>query len=374
MTFASLLRTGVAVAAIAAAPATAAVLADGSFDVPTVGYGQYAYPGAVLGGWNYGGAALVDGETTSAWYMGAAPAGRDGNQFVALQSNSRISQSFVATSKVMDLSWINAGRPNFGSYAGDETYAITLNGTQVGATLSTLSGTPFSAQTKELSGLTVGATYSLGFQGLVTGADQTAFIDKVALVATHALPNLIDNGGFESPYLGAGSYKYWQGAKDGWTYTNSAQVNAQAYSPWFGAAAPTGFGGAQFAALQGTGSLAQSFTTPDDKLSITWLAGGRPNFGSYAGDQTYYVELDGHIVGTEGTTSGERFDRNSLFLTGVTPGAHTLSFVGTSTGDETAFIDNVVATAIPEPAVWLLMIGGFGLVGIARRRRTVVAA
>lgn len=37
-------------------------------------------------------------------------------------------------------------------------------------------------------------------------------------------------------------------------------------------------------------------------------------------------------------------------------------------------IDNLIFGIVPEPETWLLMIGGFGLVGVAARRRAGVVA
>jgi hypothetical protein len=58
--------------------------------------------------------------------------------------------------------------------------------------------------------------------------------------------------------------------------------------------------------------------------------------------------------------------------------SQTLSFlaVGTPVGNlpPVAFLDGVSLTAVPEPAVWGLMIVGFGAVGaLIRRRRTALA-
>ena len=50
--------------------------------------------------------------------------------------------------------------------------------------------------------------------------------------------------------------------------------------------------------------------------------------------------------------------------------------VGTPAGvPPISFLDNVTLTAVPEPATWALMLGGFAMVGFAaRRRRSSVAA
>lgn len=61
--------------------------------------------------------------------------------------------------------------------------------------------------------------------------------------------------------------------------------------------AAAGFGGVQFAALQGSGSRWQTLTTLNGKLSISWLATGRSSFGSIAGGQSYIVKLVGAQIG-----------------------------------------------------------------------------
>jgi hypothetical protein len=55
------------------------------------------------------------------------------------------------------------------------------------------------------------------------------------------------------------------------------------------------------------------------------------------------------------------------------------NFIGNSnqdSSDEGFGIDNILVTgvnsAVPEPASWLLMIAGFGLSGIALRRKQIV--
>ncbi len=217
----------------------------------------------------------------------------------------------------------------------------------------------------------------------------------LALTAVVALPaanvhagELITNGGFENPYLGPFNFTYpgfssYPGnppealiypnpTLDSWTYNaspplsgGSALVNGQTGSDWYGPVPPIGFGGDQFAALQNTGSLSQDFTSPGGELTLSFLSGGRPdNYGTYGGDQTYLVELDGSTVGTFSTVSGQVFTLETLALTGVSAGPHALTFQGLSTtGDESAFLDNVSLVTVPEPATWMLMLAGFTALG-----------
>lgn len=211
----------------------------------------------------------------------------------------------------------------------------------------------------------------------------------LAVAAVPAIANagvdLISNGGFESPTLGAGNYDYVGGTLNSWTYSGSAiLINAANPNPggsaWYPSApAPTGFGGVQFAGVQQQGSLSQTFNvTSSGALDLTWLSGGRPaSYGCCNGDQSYQVLVGGVVEGTYSTTSGQAFTPVSLTLLGLGLGAHTLTFQGRSPNDETAFIDNVSlsAAAVPEPAAWALMLVGFGGMGAAiRGRRTATAA
>jgi hypothetical protein len=197
----------------------------------------------------------------------------------------------------------------------------------------------------------------------------TAALGLLAAASVAHAGSLLMNGDFEAGNIGATNYTYPGGDYYSWTYGGSALVNAQAGNAWYGGAAPAGFGGDQFAALQSTSTLSQSFFTPGGTLDLTWLAGGRPNFGAYAGDQSYAIEIDGHVVGGYSTVSDQSFTSESLLLTGLSTGVHTLTFQGLSGSDETAFLDNVSVAGVPEPATWAMMILGLGGLGVVLRRR-----
>lgn len=194
----------------------------------------------------------------------------------------------------------------------------------------------------------------------------------LATAGAASATTLID-GSFETPNLGTGNYSY-STQPVGWTGTG-ALVNAQGATAWYGSTPPAGQDGAQFYALQTTSSIYQNFTaTKSGKLTVSWLSAGRPNFGSYGGDQSYDVSLTGSGIelgslGTFTTHSGQAFER--LSGTGlVTAGQiYTVSFRGLSSSDETAFIDGVSVASVPEAATWMMLIAGFGLVGAASRMR-----
>lgn len=207
----------------------------------------------------------------------------------------------------------------------------------------------------------------------------SAAVLLLASVTASSAAELLTNGSFEAPNLGGTQYVYPAGTVDNWTYGGSALVNTRTgANAWYGAAAPAGYDALQFAALQGRSSLSQIFNaSAAGSANISWLAGGRPDFGSFAGDQTYDVLLNGILLGSYSTASGQAFTAQGA--TGLLLlGNNTLTFQGTdlsplavnTNGDETAFIDAVSVNAVPEP--FTLSLFGAGLAGAAtfRRRKT----
>lgn len=188
------------------------------------------------------------------------------------------------------------------------------------------------------------------------------------------------NGTFEAPVINTvpgnkGSFAYPNGTFNGWTYQGAGLINGVTGKPWFDTNRRTGYGGDQYAFVQGAGILSQTFTaTADGFLNLSWLEGSRPtrNGSSYDGLQTYNVLLNGVSFGQFSTPNAQNFVAESLFLRRVWAGqSYTLAFDGLAATDSTVFIDNVSAilTPVPEPASWAMLIAGFGLVGLASRRR-----
>jgi hypothetical protein len=118
-----------------------------------------------------------------------------------------------------------------------------------------------------------------------------------------------------------------------------------------------------------TFNFALNFTSPENIAIV-----------SSSGFQTGY--------GTTGVVSGfgtysESINRTRPFLSYVLSfvptSSGTLSLVFSATGNNDArgpILDNIlVDSTVPEPSSWLMLLAGFGMVGIAaRRRRTSVAA
>lgn len=202
-----------------------------------------------------------------------------------------------------------------------------------------------------------------------------------------AATNLIVNGDFETPG-NVGAYRTINAGQApagfGWTITGS--VDVLSYNGAFGRNPPPPNSGANSLDLVGAGSvggISQSFATEAGKtyrLSFDFshsptMEGAAMTFG-VAG----IFEQALSTYGTNGAWQNFTFDFVADAATGL------LAFNNTRGGFWTGmYLDNVsvidmtqpgpIGGAVPEPATWALMIGGFGMAGAAvrRRRRTILA-
>ena len=137
--------------------------------------------------------------------------------------------------------------------------------------------------------------------------------------------------------------------------------------------------GSYYAFLQSlngsTSSIFQNVTVTAGDYVVSWLAGGRTN---YSGPVNYTVSL-GNQIYSGGLTQAQPFTATSAIVT-LAAGTYTLAFSAhTNSGDNSALIDKVsidkvITAAVPEPATWVLMIAGFGMIGATMRRRAMQLA
>jgi hypothetical protein len=215
-------------------------------------------------------------------------------------------------------------------------------------------------------------------------------------VAASANLNLIQDGDFSSPilanpplattyYYNPGGSPYYIAGQAGlnegptvqnmpWTF-NFSQYNygsgiAYVPSAWDGSA------NSQVAFLQQDGALiSQTFTAPvGGTYSLSFQDGGRANVG---GNTTFEVLLNNSIVKTFNTITGQPMtDQN--FNISLNSGANTLEFLVTAQrngSDNTAFINNVNVSAVPEPTTMvagalLLLPFGMSTLRMLRKSRT----
>lgn len=203
------------------------------------------------------------------------------------------------------------------------------------ASLGTVSGTTYSD-----AAVTHGVTYYYVVTAVNANGESNPSAEARAVALSVA-------GGFESPRLSAGTFRYGPtGNTGGWTFGGSAGNGSGIATNGSAFGSPNAPEGNQVAFIQSYGTLTQTFSgfTPGTQYTISYLAAQR---GSQSG-QTWNLVLDGNVIQSNpaGSTS---FTSYSATFT-ATAGLHTLAFVGTNLagGDNTVFIDNVqIVTAGP---------------------------
>lgn len=142
----------------------------------------------------------------------------------------------------------------------------------------------------------------------------------------------------------------------------NADVSGEAARPHFGS---TG----NFAAVRSGGTYTANFAPAS---ALSFVLGSLDTYNTvtliYEGGATQDY-AGGQIINDLTFPSGDQISglTNGVVTYRVTSGPRLVGVTFTSSGDSFEF-DNL-ATAVPEPAAWALMIAGFGLAGAAARRR-----
>jgi hypothetical protein len=205
-----------------------------------------------------------------------------------------------------------------------------------------------------------------------------------------ASTNLLANGSFEEIGVGAapegwgGLTYYVDGTHPGhvllpgWDVTAGSVDLTGTHTTWGPAAT-----GDYSLDINGwdAGTISQSFdTTVGQIYTVAFVysrnAAGAPNPATAdvsAGGNVFHVTAP-NDTGLFGTGGHMLWQAGGFSFVGT--GHDTIQLQATVPGNGGVFFDDVsVSGGVPEPATWALMIGGFGLMGAAlRRRRAMVAA
>jgi hypothetical protein len=175
-------------------------------------------------------------------------------------------------------------------------------------------------------------------------------------------------GGSGTTAAGTTVFQNFDGQAAGTSLGTNALVFANSVD--FQAARPAFGSTANFGAVQANGTYSVNFGPSD---AFSFVLGSLDTYNSltlvYEGGatQTY---AGGQIVNDLSFPSGNQIsgETNGVVTYRVTSGPRLVGATFTSSSNSFEF-DNLALAAVPEPATWAMMIGGFGLIGAASRRR-----
>ena len=185
-----------------------------------------------------------------------------------------------------------------------------------------------------------------------------------AAVPAQAVTTFFTN--FDSVSVPNGSYIIVP-TVEGWTATAGDGIEIQNH------AAGDPFSETNLVELDSNNNSAMSRSIDAGTYTLTFQYSARPNVA--ADSNGIDVLVNGvsifNITGDGG--SGTHWMPQTVTF-GVNA-TSTLTFAAIGTSDSLGgYLDDIGLTGVPEPATWALMIGGFGLVGAAARRRARTAA
>jgi lysophospholipase L1-like esterase len=312
-------------------PVTAPTFSNGSFETPQIS--SYAYRPSGTG-WTFSGSSGIQANG-SVW---AAPTAPDGTQTAFLQTSGQIDQTFSVSSNGTYLITFNGARRAY--LSGTSTYqqiAVYIDGTLINVFSPTSAA---SWNTFSLSPALAAGNHTLSFRAAVTTGDTTAFLDAVNVTLQSAPPPPVTapaftNGSFEAPQISGYAY---EPSGTGWIFSGSTGIQANS-SVW---GAPNAPDGTQTAYLQTSGQIDQTFSVAaGGSYQIAFKGALRAYRSGTSTYQQIAVYLDGTLVNVFSPTSSTSWNSFSFSST-LANGNHTLSFrTAVSTGDTTAFLDNV---------------------------------
>ncbi len=302
-------------------------------------------PGPFTNGWVFDSRSGVQ-RNGSAFGAANAPAGQ---QTAYLKTdggiNGTMSQQLNFPAGTYKLSFQGATRSGYGI----QTFDVYVDSQKVGS---------FAPQSSSFSTLTTNAftvtagKHNVKFVATSNTGDHTAFLDGMIIREASSTPDPdppvtgeLKNGGFETPAIASSSSTKTRVGPftSDWVFNSRAgiQGNGSVFAP--AANAPEGTQTAYLKTDNGVnGTIQQQLTLAAGTYKLSFKGAKRTNLG---GTQTFDVYVDSNKVGTFAPTTGTYTSYTTSAFT-VTAGQHTIRFAATSTtGDNTAFIDDVKLTA-----------------------------
>jgi hypothetical protein len=311
---------------VSAQPLAGATVGNFGFETPSTG-SYVMNPGSAS--WTFTGSAGVSANQSG--YTAGNPNAPQGVQVGILQSNASISQTLTGLT-VGATYLIQVSAAQRASYGGAQSFDIRINGTTKGS-VSSMSAN-YANYTATF--VATATSHTLAFVGTTTG-DNTAFIDNVR-VTVQAAALTVPNFGFETPTTST----YVMNPSGGsWTFSGSTGVSANGSA--YTSGNPSAPQGAQVAVLSSNSTISQSVSgfTNGTSYTIRVAATRRANWG---GVPTFVIQVNGVTKATINTLTTSYVDYSATFTTTGGPN-QTISFVGTTAGDNTAFLDNVRITS-----------------------------
>ena len=151
----------------------------------------------------------------------------------------------------------------------------------------------------------------------------------------------LTDGGFDTQGSGGTDYCYFGGTCPAGSWSGSGSgFGQQGSTSW-----PLGTLVSPYytAFVQSSGYLSKSFTVPTSgTYRLSWWDAGRVAGSGYGGNQTYTVKINAAIIASMSTMSGQGFIRRVSAPFSLSTGTtYTLTFQGTTSTNDTAFIDSV---------------------------------
>ncbi|MFM9828037.1 MAG: PEPxxWA-CTERM sorting domain-containing protein [Sphingomonas sp.] len=195
------------------------------------------------------------------------------------------------------------------------------------------------------------------FTGLVAAA-ALASAASPAMAAPTVFTTTWDSTNFGSGpgFVILSSYEGWTGTPAGL----EVQYNNVAGTP---------FSGANLVELDTTRNSSITRTINAGNYLLRFYYSDRPNVSANSNGINVSVGST-NLVSVAGGNGGSNTNFRLFTTRFVTTGPQTLTFAATGVSDSLGgYIDDISLSGVPEPTTWALMIGGFGMVGGAMRRR-----